>query len=420
MEDVQGKKIVFRDGWGPESTFMLLNYRDEGDGGLNFRDYLRDTLPVEEEKMTHGHADENSIALLMSGGSVLLSDGGYRDYMPSGPFGAYRQDYFHNRLVVRPEKLFMGQQAGEFRYAHRDPVPGQSVLDFVRNAGSYRRVRTQKVDFLALPDVDYSRTRVIDDGWGFEYDRVIVYVKDPELFVVFDIMKSRTEEYFTLANLWHTRQITAQGEHWYDTSYDRIQNAEFDQSRRLLVMFPDSHYRIEGTDTAQRHYQEEIAIHQATARHFELGDTEGFVTVLVPHDADESPEPWVDRVRLLETTPAGAGLGVEIAVAGKTLTIGVKLDLRMDIARDWRRPRYTYEAGRLQFGEIETNGDFVFAAREGGELSYTITNLTKATYGDQVLYEGPESWFGLAFDASPDSGGVGKMRYWRGTVTLER
>jgi hypothetical protein len=43
-------------------------------------------------------ADENSIALLMNNGSVLLSDGGYRDYMPSGSYGAFRQDYFHNRL----------------------------------------------------------------------------------------------------------------------------------------------------------------------------------------------------------------------------------------------------------------------------------------------------------------------------------
>lgn len=418
MEDVQGKKIVFRNGWAPDDTYMLLNYRDEGDGGLNFRDYLRDTLPVEEEKMTHGHADENSIALLMSGGSVLLSDGGYRDYMPSGPFGAYRQDYFHNRLVVRPEKFFMGQRAGEFRYAHRDPVPGQSVLDFVRNAGSYRRVRTQKVDFVALPDVDYSRTRLIDDGWGFESDRVIVYVKDPELFVVFDIVKARREEYFTMANFWHTRAVLAQGEHWYDTAYDQIQNAQLDPSRRLFILFPDTHYRMEGTDTAARNYQEEIAIHQATAHHFELGETDAFVTVLVPHDADESPEPWVDRVRPLDATPAGAAIGVAIEAGGKTLTIGVKEDLRMDMSRDWRRPRYTYEAGRLRLGDIETNGDFIFASRDGNELSYTITNLTRATYGTQVLYDGPTSWFGLAFDGSPDSGGVGKMRYWRGTVTL--
>ncbi|UCD76018.1 MAG: hypothetical protein JSV91_03665, partial [Phycisphaerales bacterium] len=163
MEDVQGKKIVYRDGWEADSTYMLLNYRDEGDGGLNFRDYLRDTIPVEEEKMTHGHADENSIVLLMAGESILLHDGGYRDYMPSGPFGAYRQDYFHNRLCVRPEKIWMGQEQGQHRYSVRDAISGQPVLQFLRNAGSYRPVRTRKVDFISLPDFDYSRTRLIDD-----------------------------------------------------------------------------------------------------------------------------------------------------------------------------------------------------------------------------------------------------------------
>jgi hypothetical protein len=213
MEDVQGKKIVFRNGWESHSTYLLLNYRDEGDGGLNFRDYLRDTIPVEEEKMTHGHSDENSIVLLMSGSSVLLHDGGYRDYMPSGPFGAYRQDYFHNRLCVRGEKIWMGQKKGEFRYSIRDAVPGQSVLDFLHNAGSYKKVRTQKVDFLSLDDFDYSRTRLIDDNMGYEADRIIVYVKEPELFVVFDVFKAQKEGYFTLSNLWHTRQIITRGKH---------------------------------------------------------------------------------------------------------------------------------------------------------------------------------------------------------------
>ena len=159
---------------------------------MNFRDYLRDSIPVEEEKMTHGHADENSISMLMSGGSLLLHDGGYRDYMPSGPFGAYRQDYFHNRLCVRPEKIWMGQKANEERYSQRGAIPAQGLLEFIRNAGSYRPVRTQKVDFLVQPEYDYARTRLYDDGWGYEADRVVVYVKDPEMFVVFDVFKSKT------------------------------------------------------------------------------------------------------------------------------------------------------------------------------------------------------------------------------------
>ncbi len=289
MEDVQGKKIVFRNGWEPASTYLLLNYRDEGDGGMNFRDYLRDSIPVEEEKMTHGHADENSIVLLMSGGSVLLRDGGYRDYMPSGPFGAYRQDYFHNRLVVRPEKIFMGQSRGDQRYSTKDAVPAQALLEFLRNAGSYRPIRTRKVDFLSLPEFDYSRTRLIDDGWGYDYDRVVAYVKDPEMFVVFDIFKSRTDEFFTLANLWHTRKIYAQGEHWYDIGYDVIGQQALPDAKRLLVLFPSTHFRLEGVEPLKRNYQDELTIHQTTAHHFEQGHTEGFVTVLVPHAKDVDP-----------------------------------------------------------------------------------------------------------------------------------
>lgn len=419
MEDVQGKKIVFRNGWTPKSSFLLLNYRDEGDGGLNFRDYLRDTIPVEEEKMTHGHADENSIVLLMSGGSVLLHDGGYRDYMPSGPYGAYRQDYFHNRLCVRPEKIWMGQEKGEFRYSIRDAVPGQNILDFLRNAGSYRKVRTQKVDFLTLDDFDYSRTRLLDESMGYEWDRVIVHIKTPELFVIFDIFKSRKEDYFTLANLWHTRKIVTRGEHWYDTAYDRIQNEGLSTDTHLLIVFPMTHFRLEGTEQETRHYQEEILIHQTAAQHFESGETTGFMTVLIPHPQGESPEKWLDKIRLIQTEPERAGLGVEIGTGDRRIVIGVKNDLRMDMARDWRRPRYTYEAGRIEFGNFETNGDFLFASISGSKLSYTIVNLTKAFYKNKPLILAKSSFYGLAFDASPDKGGLGKLRYWRDEVDID-
>lgn len=418
MEDVQGKKIVFRDGWADDSTYMLLNYRDEGDGGLNFRDYLRDTIPVEEEKMTHGHADENSVVLLMSGGSVLLHDGGYRDYMPSGPFGAYRQDYFHNRLCVRPEKIWMGQREGEYRYGIRDAVPGQSVLEFLRNAGSYRIVRTQKVDFLALPEFDYSRTRLIDDKMGYEWDRIVTYVKNPEFFVVFDIFKSRKEEFFTLANLWHTRRIISQGEHWYDTVYDKIGQRELSQNGSLLIAFPSTHFRLEGVEAEKRHYQDEIVIHQTTAHHFELGETDAFVTVLIPHGAEEQPAELAKAIMLLPSEPENAGLGVVIDSGEKEITIAIKSDLRMDICRDWKRPRYTYESGRIRFGNIESNGDFIYAEKKGSKLNYTIVNLTKAVFRKQVLFEAKPSFFGLAFDAGPDSPGVGKVRYWRDTADI--
>ena len=420
MEDVVGKKIVFRDGWVPESTYLLLNYRDEGGGGLNYRDYLRDSIPVEEEKMTHGHADENSLALLMSGGSVLLHDAGYRDFMPSGPFGAYRQDYFHNRLCVRPEKIWLGQKQGEYRYSVRDAVPGQGLLEFLRNAGSYRRVRTQKVDFLTFPDFDYSRTRTIDDGWGYESDRVVVYVKKAGCFVVFDVFKALREDYFTLAEAWHTQKIYARGDRWYDTGYENIQNAGLPAGKRLLIVFPMAGPAAEGTEPEKRHYQDEVLIHQTLAQHFELGGTAVLVTVLVPHGAGEDPGAWLGRLSAAAAGPDGRAAGVRIKAGDADILVGVKLDLRMDVSRDWRRPRYTYEAGRIQVGDVETNGDLVFAAEAAGRLSYTIVNLTKALYKGAPLVEAKESLYGLAFDASPDQSGTGKLRYWRDDTALRK
>ncbi|MGM0465676.1 MAG: hypothetical protein ACQERH_04505 [Acidobacteriota bacterium] len=421
MEDVVGKKIVFRNGWDPDSTYMLLNYRDEGSGGTNFRDYLRDTIPVEEEKMTHGHSDENSIVLLMSKGSVLLHDGGYRDYMPSGPYGAYRQDYFHNRLCVRPEKIFFGQKKGQDRYSTKEDVVSQPILDFLRNAGSYRKVRTKKIDFLSFDDFDYSRTRLIDDKMGYEWDRICVYIKKPEFFVVFDVFKAIQRGYFTLSNLWHTRKIVSQGEHWYDTVYDKIENSHLPTDQHLLILFPKTHYRLEGVVTQKRHYQDELTIHQTTAQHFELTDTVGFITVLIPHSSKVNPESLLNnKVSLLPVKPQNNGMGIKIKLENREIYVGVKNDLRMDISRDWRRPRYTYDAGKIQWGPIETNGDFVFASEQNSRLNYTIVNLTKALYSDQVLIEVKPDRSGLTFDGSGDKPGKLKLRYWRDSFPLKK
>jgi len=104
-----------------------------------------------------------ALVLLMDKGSVLLHDAGYRDGLPSGAFGAWRQDYYHNRLIARKDK--------------RDVRQG--MLEYVRNSGAYRNVRTQKVDFVRLRDVDMSRTRLIDQELGYTWDRVIAYVRAP-------------------------------------------------------------------------------------------------------------------------------------------------------------------------------------------------------------------------------------------------
>jgi hypothetical protein len=170
----------------------------------------------------------------------------------------------------------------------------------------------------------------------------------------------------------------------------------------------------------KRHYQDEIAIYQYGAQHFELGQHIAFVTVLCPHPAGSDPREWLDLIRCIESEPGGTGLMVEAALPGRTIGIGAKRDLRMDMVRDWRRPRYTWEAGRIRYGAMETNGDFFFYALEGGKLDYTVVNMTRAVYGGRhVLFDQQPSFFGLAFDGSPDQAGIGKVRYWRGQAIVD-
>jgi hypothetical protein len=400
LEDVVGKKVVFRNGWEPTSTYMLLNYRDEGDGGWTYREFLRQTISVEEEKMTHGHADENSIPLLMSEGSVLLHDADYRNDLPSGVYGAWRQDYFHNRLVARSGK----------RDSH------QGLLEFVQNSGAYRAVRTQKIDFLNLKEVDMSRTRVIDEELGYQSDRSITYVKEDNLFVVVDAVKILRSGYYTFSTLWHAQNLLAKGNDYFDVATDSIQTNKFPANRSLLIVFPETYAKTIGVEQISRSYQKENAIYQTISSQYKAGDTECFVTVLIPHQRGANVEELKSKIKLAEVTAPYRAVGLQLTRGDRTSTLCVKIDQAMDIARENIRPRYLYALGKVGYGEFETDAHYMFATVKKGSVSYSATNVLKVLYKGKPLMEAIADTHGLQLDGSGDRIGYVKWRYWEDTV----
>lgn len=408
LEDLIGKKAVFRNGWQRDSTMLLLNYRDEGDGGRLGRDFLRQTLSVEEEKMHHGHADENSIALLMSGGSVLLHDGGYRPDLPSGQYGAWRADYFHNRVVARKDK--------------RDKT--QDVYEFLRGSGNYRRVRTQKIDFLNFKDVDVSRTRVIDDELGYESDRTITWVKEKDFFVVVDSIKIKRNDYFTFTNLWHTRQVAFRDKQTFDTNIDKIYVDPLPQNKSLLIHFPENSFGKQiGTFPISRHYQDETAIYQTISNLYKAGDIEAFVTILIPHNSSpqgiEGARSKLQQFRLIEADKSAQAIGLEITDGSEKSVICIKLDLEMDLAREQIGPRYNYKFGKVVYGDFETDASYLFAKIKGNEISYSAATMSKIAYRNQTLMEAKANTFGLQLDGAPARTGFPKWRFWEETVRLK-
>jgi hypothetical protein len=404
LEDIVGKKVVFRDGWDPTSTYLLLNYRDEGDGGFRDREFLRNTLSVEEEKMHHGSADENDIGMLMDGGSLLLHGGGYRDGLPSGEFGAYRADYFHNRMIVRKN----------MRDARR-----QSLPEFVRNSGAYRPVRTQKIEFLTLQDVDMSRTRVTDANLGYTWDRIVTYVKPQGLFIVIDAVRADITDHFTFSSLWHTQHIHEHGPQYYVTSLDSVLSVPLPQHRRLLIQFLDNHAKTDSFYLQNRHYQDERAIYQTKSSHYRRGDFEVFVTALIPHDAGQPVGPLLQKLKLLPVSEYPSAMGIEITDGDTVSYLGVKLDLESGVVRDNIRPRYTWEAGRTRYGAIETDAHFVFATRAGNRLRYAASEVLKVIYNGAVLMEALPNTHALQLDGAPDRVGFVKWRYWEDEVMLD-
>ncbi|MGB5872630.1 MAG: hypothetical protein WBH56_02800 [Bacteroidota bacterium] len=401
LDDVIGKKVVFRDGWEPTSTYLLLNYRDEGDEGWLDRRYLRQTISVEEEKMHHGHADGNSIVLLMSEGSVLLHDAGYRDGLPSGQYGAWRQDYFHNRLVARKDK--------------RDKTQG--LLDFLRDAGAYRHVRTHEVDFATLRDVDMSRTRLVDEKLGYQSDRTVVYVRDPGFFVVIDGVKILRSDYYTFATLWHAEKILSRGDHFYDIATDTLPGFSFPDGQSLLVYFPESYSKSEGVEPIRRHSQDEHAIYQTVSSQYKAGDTEVFVTILVPHKRGADLGELIDMFRLLETSAPYRAVGVEMNGARGKETLGLKIDLDMEVARGNERPRYLYELGKVQYGEFETDANFFHATETSKELRYSALNLLQMHHAGKTIMKALPNTHSLQLDGGPDDHvGYSKWRRWEDEI----
>jgi len=391
LEEVMSKKIIFRSGWDKDATFLLLNYKDEGYYSLMQKNYLKHILAVEEEKMHHGHSDENSICLLMKEGSVLLKEGNYREIAPSGEFGAFRADIFHNRVVVRNVKKYLTQP----------------YFDVLRNSGAYNdQIRTTKIDFQEFKKIEYSRTRLEDHKNNYRWDRIITRHKENDYFIVVDALKFFRSDYFTIANLFHTRQIIQSGANWFVTRIDQIAGKYPNEDEyELLIIFPQDKYI--GKENERRDLQEELVLFQGTSQYYDQGKIESFVTILYPIKKGVDPKPIVKKFQLIRDDMKGVGVQLN---QGKEL-YGFKLDPDMDLLKEDVRPRYNYDSGKLTFAEMETDADVCFLEIVNSKPYFSGTNLVKFVYKNHVLFDTPESQFFQVWGKS-DRKGRAKWRRW--------
>ena len=426
LDDVVGKKIVFRTGWDSLATYMLINYRDEGDGNYLTREYLRNTIPVEEEKMHHGSSDENAIVFLMSQGSILLHHAGYRDGLPSGMFGSFRADYFHNRLIVRKNKRET-RDSPILLSPPLEQIKKQTLLEFVRNSGNYRITRTMKIDFLTFEEVEYSRTRTIDDKIGYTWDRIVCFLKKIGWFVVVDAVKFNQSDYYTLATLWHTQRILKHGKNYYDTRIDSIGRYKVSGKHNLLIYFPQVEFveselyaKKDSFESQIRHFKREFCIYQTVSSFYKIGDIEFFITFLIPHRQDEDILELIRKVKVVKTDRFPHGIGFKISESNSEIYLCLKLDFDFELLRENIRPRYTFESGKIKYDIIETDAYFSYVRKYDENLYYAVSNFIKFNFDGIPIVESKPYTFALQLDGGPDRIGYTKIRFREDKIKLTK
>ncbi len=377
LDDVIGKKIVFRDGAQEDSSYLLHNYRDEGDYAFTSREYLRRTINAPAEKVHHGHADENSILMLVKQQNILLHDGGYRDQAPNGK---YRADIYHNRLVFRSGR----------------PDPEGTMYDFIHDDGTYRRVSTELLHFHSFGGIEYSRTRLYDPYRQVLWDRCITFLKEEGVYIIVDWTVSRIDQSLSTVNLWHPGTVIEADQDYYVGQVRHIHSAPDDPkpfvNRRelgLLIEFPGSS-RPKGHERIRRCYGESDMIFEAGSRQLEAGGMSCFATVLTPIPLSRNAREFTGRTIITALSPSHDQLALTYTGLNKKIELTYKLDLNKGVLDVPDYPKYDWEQGCLHYGSIATDADFSFVSTTDSSTGrYGFVNGIGIRYRDSELFRTP-------------------------------
>lgn len=211
-----------------------------------------------------------------------------------------------------------------------------------------------------------------------------------------------------------------QGDDYFVTAVDFIRNQPQNTGTALRIEMPQGGIRRQGTFPISRNLEENVAAYETMASHYLEGHVETFVTVLSPVPREDTEASVVESIRVIETPEERAGIGVVLEIAGEEIYVGAKTDLDYGILAANKRPRYTFESGKVGYGPFATDADFFFARIAGGELTWGGTNLVGMLFRDQELFAAQFNTFTLEPDDWATGLGAGKWRYWEGSLGLHR
>jgi hypothetical protein len=379
IDDLITKKIIFRNHKNSHSSYAMLNYRDLGPFGAYQRDYLNQELYAQEEKPHHGHADENSIIVLMDDQTVLLADGGYRRSFHDG----WRADLYHNRIVARlgwPVKM--------------------NIIEYLMDNTQYHAVETEKIHFGTFGSIDYSRTRLIDEERGYTADRIILFVVEKGFFIVVDAITIDKPGHKLFVNMWHPDNILKQGEFkeerdhyvvsWPEQIPIRQEYWQNEHNKELLIQFLDNRDKFTQVKEIDRRFNPSKTFHQYLYNYFFKGQRLIFVTVLTPHNPGKFNPEMLNKVDLIfDKDRSNRTLGINFMIDENPVTVGLKLDQTIGLTNLKGRPMFNWKTGAVSYDKLNSDADFAFVVERGKELEYGFINSCRLIYNEKIVFDMP-------------------------------
>lgn len=366
MDDVIGKKIVLKNGLSNKnSTFLFYNYKDEICNSVLGRRNLDETICAPAEKNHHGHPDENSINLLTYKNSVLLKDGGYRERLDL--LGAFRADFYHNKLIVRTGK-----------YA--------SLIEALHEEQHCNKVDTEKIYFYEFDDFDVLRTRIYDYKHNVIYDRAIEYLKNENIILVSDIVKINKKNQYLFSNQYYSQVINELGPGLYQTYYEMIGSDELkpgfdnDTSNRLLIYYPQHHGKFH-TENIRRSYTTEKILSEYHEGELKKNDFFVTTTVLMPNENIVNME-IIESIKVKQDQK---GVSISLDVKGKHYELCHKLDEYKGFIKN-RRPMYQYSKSKVEYKNVESDALFIGVLETEKDYHYAFVSGSKVIFKGQKLF----------------------------------
>jgi hypothetical protein len=148
------------------------------------------------------------------------------------------------------------------------------------------------------------------------------------------------------------------------------------------------------------------------------GDILVFMTFLIPHDTETDPHTIISSLSELKIFHTKNGYGVQIPSDDGFIQINAMLDIEAEYLQENVRPRYNFESGRAEYGNLITDARYCYLNKKKNKLFYSFFKASKLIWDNKTIFQAKSEMIGQD-DGTYQRPGVPKWIAWEDEVKLK-